>query len=189
MGERVKRDLVERARSININELSQDGVWKRPYVIIRLPMQNLVVLDRFRIEYRNEHWPRGRRSQVIRVTWTSCHFGGRRPWFTCACGQRAVRLFRTSMGTYGCRVCRGLAYQTQLQSPKRRIYRKAQTIRRLLGDDRGRPAIDPWPDRPYRMHRKTFRRHLAELRSLETQLRTGGIYRPKSRRQWDVYPS
>jgi hypothetical protein len=183
---KAQHTLVERTKSIDIRELAQDGAWKRPYTIVRFPIQNLVVLNRFRVEYRNSRWPRERRTQIIPVVWTRCFLGGMRPWFACRCGKRAARLFSTTMGLYGCRACSGVAYASQRHSPKRRVYLKAQLVRRILRDSRGRPGVDPLPQRPYRMHQRTFRRHIAVLRGLEAQLRSGRTYRPKYRRQWDA---
>ena len=38
--------------------------------------------------------------QRVSITWTNCHFGGRRPWFTCSahtngryCGRRVAVLY------------------------------------------------------------------------------------------------
>jgi hypothetical protein len=61
-------------------------------------------------------------NQRVPITWTDCHFGGRRPWFVCSvysdgqyCGRRVAVLY--DAGNYfACRHCYGLAYETQQQS-------------------------------------------------------------------------
>jgi len=178
-----KHALVERAEYIDVRELRKAGAFPRQGRTWH-PFCGLTTA-RFRAEYRGHRWPRERRTQIIPIVWTRCFLGGYRPWFTCPCGRRAARLFSAVLGFYRCRVCSGVVYESQSQSPKRRIYRKAKTIREaMLGDKRGRPGIDPLPERPYRMHRKTFNRQIAALRRLESQLTSGRPYRPKSPRQW-----
>ena len=48
--------------------------------------------------------------QRVSITWTNCHFGGRRPWFTCSahtngryCGRRVAVLYLA--GEYRSRIC------------------------------------------------------------------------------------
>ena len=54
--------------------------------------------------------------QRVSITWTNCHFGGRRPWFTCSahtngryCGRRVAVLYLAG-DSFACRDCCGLAY-------------------------------------------------------------------------------
>jgi hypothetical protein len=54
--------------------------------------------------------------QRVVITWTACHFGGRRPWFICPghsggryCGQRVAVLYDGGE-SFACRRCYGLAY-------------------------------------------------------------------------------
>jgi hypothetical protein len=177
----MKHSLVERTVSIDVGELNRDGAFSEPpkwFPFLGLKTR------RFKIEYRGYRWPRERSTQIIPVTWTRCHFGGRRPWFVCRCGKRAAKLYSGVLGLFGCRQCSEVAYQSQLWGRKRRLYRKAQEIRRRLWNE-GRPGRDALPTRPPRMHRKTYGRFIATLENLEWELRKGGAYRPKSRRVRD----
>src|SRR5437762_1656119 len=62
--------------------------------------------------------------QRVPITWTPCHLGGERPWFTCAvysggryCGRRVAVLYGAGE-LFACRRCYGLAYASQ-QEPLR----------------------------------------------------------------------
>ncbi len=73
--------------------------------------------------------------EYVRLTWTPCNFGGKRPWFVClgaGCGRRVGKLF--AAGKYFlCRHCYDLAYDSQREDEMNRQLRKAQKIRRRLG--------------------------------------------------------
>jgi hypothetical protein len=174
-----KRDLVERTQSVDVRELARDHAFSQ--APRWFPFLGLTT-NRFRVEYRGHRWPAERRTQVIAVTRTRCRFGGTRPWFVCSCGKRAAILYPGVLGLLCCRKCAGLAYQSQLWGKRRRIYRKAQEIRRFF-DNHGRPGIDAKPQRPRGMRRKTYARLMATLGSLEWRLSQGKPYRPKTRRR------
>jgi hypothetical protein len=73
--------------------------------------------------------------QRVPVTWTNCHFGGRRPWFICSVrtnGQHCGRLLYLGGDSFACRKCCGLAYERQGGLQCRNL-RKAQSIRLRLG--------------------------------------------------------
>jgi hypothetical protein len=101
-------------------------------------------------------------TQRVPITWTGCHFGGRRPWFICSvcsdgqyCGRRVAILY--GAGTYfACRHCYGLAYETQQQSARWRGFATAQKIRMRL--DGSVDLLEPFPEKPRRMHRRTYER-------------------------------
>jgi hypothetical protein len=101
-------------------------------------------------------------SQRVPITWTDCHFGGRRPWFICSmysngqyCGRQAAVLY--GAGDYfACRQCHSLAYATQQESIRERGLLKAQKILIRLG---AKPdVLDPFPKKPLRMHWRTYQR-------------------------------
>ena len=100
--------------------------------------------------------------QRVRITWTACHLGGRRPWFSCPaytggryCGRRVALLYLAGR-LFACRRCYGLAYESQQESLWCRGLGKAQKIRMQLG---GSPnPLEPFPDRPKGMHWKTYER-------------------------------
>ena len=91
---------------------------------------------------------------VVRLTWTPCHFGGRRPWFVCpGCGRRVAKLYLR--GKYFlCRRCHNLAYKSQREDRAERLMRKADKIRMRLG---GKPGmLNPFPPKPQGMHWLTY---------------------------------
>jgi hypothetical protein len=93
--------------------------------------------------------------QRVPITWTNCHFGGRRPWFICSvrsngryCGRRVAVLYLAGE-SFACRKCYGLAYASQQGGLLFRNLRKAQSIRMRLG---GNPdPCEPFPAKPRRM--------------------------------------
>lgn len=169
----TKNGLVERTYSVDVVALHRKGAFSgRP---MWFPFQGLET-NRYKIEYRDRDWPKDRPTQIIPVRWTRCHFGGTRPWLICLCGQRVAKLY-PGLGHYMCcRKCMNLAYQSQRRSRKGRLYRKAEEIRNRLWDS-GLPGIDAFPKRPFRMHKKTFARHLALLATIERKLTDPAILR------------
>jgi hypothetical protein len=107
--------------------------------------------------------------QQICVSWTPCNFGSFRPWIHCpSCQRRVIRLFEGAVG-YFCRACLGNPiYESQRRSKKARIYLQAYRLRQRFGGSR--PVLDPLPERPYRMKRKTYRRICARIERLERRL-------------------
>jgi hypothetical protein len=104
----------------------------------------------------------------IRVSWTSCHFGGQRPWLHCPCGRRVGKLL-PGLGGFYCRECMGSPlYASQSTSTGGRKHFAAAKLRLRLGG-MASPA-DPQPTRPKRMHETTFARHKAKLDTLEAEL-------------------
>jgi hypothetical protein len=51
--------------------------------------------------------------QLISITWTRPHLGGKRFWFLCACGKRVGRLYiPPGHDNFRCRHCYNLTYET-----------------------------------------------------------------------------
>jgi hypothetical protein len=105
--------------------------------------------------------------QRVPVTWTNCHFGGRRPWFICSvstngryCGRRVAVLY-AAVELFACRCCSGLAYASQQKDP---LVRNAS---RLGGSP---DLFGPIPARPCGMWRRTYERHCAALACIEGNL-------------------
>jgi hypothetical protein len=96
------------------------------------------------------------------ITWTECHLGGRRPWFRCTayskgryCGRRVTTVYNAG-DVFACRHCCGLAYASQQEPVRERGILTARKIRKRLG---GGPNITrPFPDKPKRMHWRTYDR-------------------------------
>jgi len=100
--------------------------------------------------------------QRIPIVWTTCHFGGRRPWFVCTshsdagyCGQSAAILYRAG-DAFACRRCYGLNYLSQHESPRLRSISRSRKIRMRLGGSEN--LLEPFPQKPRGMHRRTFSR-------------------------------
>jgi len=99
--------------------------------------------------------------EKISLAWTSCHFGGQRPWFLCpGCGRRAAVLIAAE--ALLCRHCLGLTYRCQSESKLDRGHRRVRKIRERLGEKE-------WA-KPKGMHRITFDRLRTRLYAAETIL-------------------
>jgi hypothetical protein len=126
------------------------------------------------LTYRHRSGPSGEWKEVrepIELAWTTCHFGGERPWFVCpgaGCGRRAAVLY--GPGRYFlCRHCYDLRYESQREEKMRRALRRAQKIREGLGGSAN--MMEPFPEKPKGMHWKTYERlwwehHEAEMEQL-----------------------
>jgi hypothetical protein len=121
---------------------------------------NAVVLIYRSRSYGDAEWKSV--EQRVPITWTTCHLGGRRPWFVCSvyssgryCGRRVAVLYGAGE-LFACRRCYGLAYASQHEALHHRGLGKAQKIRMQLG---GSPnMMEEFPDRPKGMHWRTYER-------------------------------
>lgn len=118
------------------------------------------------LSFRARDWERDEWKSVnqrVPIAWTVCHLGGHRPWFCCAAwanGRRRVRrvakIFLGGSACFACRHCHGLTYASQHEGPRLRSISRSRKIRMLLG---GSPNVfDPFPEKPHRMHRRTYLR-------------------------------
>jgi hypothetical protein len=79
-----------------------------------------------------------------------------------------ARLFK-GMGAYYCRRCIGNPlYESQRRSKKARTYLQAYRLRQRLGGSR--PVLDPVPETPYGMKRRTYNRLCMRIEQLERPL-------------------
>lgn len=100
---------------------------------------------------------RRRRRFVLRVRWSKCHFGGRRPWLVCpgeACGRGVAILYGKE--DFLCRRCRGVSYPLQRVPARSRDRARAQMCRIRLGGTGD--MTDTFPERPKGMHEWTYTR-------------------------------
>ena len=105
--------------------------------------------------------------QRVSLAWTSCAFGGRRPWFTCGCGRRVAILYVVGE-LFECRHCCGLAYASQRESPQARAIIRAQKARMQLG---GNPScFEPLPGKPRGMHWRTYGRLLGKALAMQGEM-------------------
>jgi hypothetical protein len=116
------------------------------------------------IELHNQTLP-----QQIRISWTPCPLGGRRPWMHCPyCEKRVAKLLK-GMAGYFCRACLGNPlYASQTKSTHGRRHFELCKIRLLLNGNAS--PLDPFPERPRGMHRKTYDRLKARAQRLEMDL-------------------
>ena len=88
---------------------------------------------------------------------TAQPFGGERLWFACpGCGRRCAVLYGARR--FRCRLCIGVPYGSQREAPHERLLRRVQGLRARLGGDEYASLAMPFPPRPKRMRRATYRR-------------------------------
>ena len=62
----------------------------------------------------------------MRLSRSSCHYGGERPWFLCPhCGRRVAILYGGAV--FACRTCYGLAYEVQREDETRTAWPDGRT--------------------------------------------------------------
>ncbi|MBN9287584.1 MAG: hypothetical protein BGO43_04140 [Gammaproteobacteria bacterium 39-13] len=126
---------------------------------------NKVYLN-YRKRTHGEDWTD--KNYPVYITWTSCNYGNKRPWFFCPaqnCGRRVAILY--SGNIYACRHCYRLAYGCQRESFPFRASRQADKIRDKLGWEPG--CLNGCGPKPKGMHKKTFKRLFNRHNLLVTQ--------------------
>jgi hypothetical protein len=107
--------------------------------------------------------------ETVALEWQACNFGGERPWFLCPgarCGRRVAVLY--GPGRYFlCRHCYDLRYESQREDKPHRALRRAQKIRERVGGSAD--MTEPFPQKPKRMHLKTYMRLFWEHHEAETK--------------------
>jgi hypothetical protein len=155
---------------IDVRDLSRIGALEGGFVTIRAGMRwpaiRKIRAARYlvQIELCDRTVP-----QQIRVSWTQCHLGGWRPWMHCPyCEKRVVKLLK-GMGGYCCRACIGNPlYACQAKSAHGRRHFEICKIRLQLNGNAS--LLEPFPERPRGMHRKTYERKKARALNLEMDL-------------------
>jgi len=144
----------------------EDWVTFRPIGSLRWPAIRQIRAARYRVqlELHNQTLP-----QQIRISWTPCHLGGERPWMHCPyCEKRVAKLLK-GMGGYFCRACLGNPlYASQAKSSHGRRHFELCKIRLQLNGNAS--PLEPFPERPRGMHRKTYERLKARALNLEMGL-------------------
>ena len=130
--------------------------------------------DRVTLDYRARD--RGGEWQAmnypVRVTWTSCNYGGQRAWWLCpavGCGRRVAVLYGGKV--YACRHCHRLAYRTQREQSHDRACSMADKLRDRLGWEAG--ILNGNGSKPKGMHWRTFKRLQARHDDLVNQSLAG----------------
>ncbi len=170
------KTLAEHCCSIDVRQLSRWGSLK-PW--LRYPLEwnngsNIVIetrpgaIELFYGISRNGQ-PREDVHIEVPLSWSSCNYGGKRPWFICpgnGCGKRVAKLYLA--GKYFlCRHCHDLAYLSQRQGKEFRLIDKAQKIYCRLG-------VNGYDDlyfksKPKGMHQTTYDRLRDEAEELESE--------------------
>lgn len=110
-------------------------------------------------------------NQSIKISKTPCHYGGYRYWFICSrCQRRVGALYR--QGNFKCRHCLGVNYQSQLQQPQDRLFKRLNALRARLSWQGG--VIHGHGEKPKGMHQTAYKRLLSEYIELE-RLASGSI--------------
>ena len=168
------RDTCESCKSIDVRRWCREGrlvaghsfwwSWTclgEPSGTINVRVEDAAVVLIYRARgLLSAEWKRT--EQRVPMTWTNCHFGGRRPWFTCCarvngryCGRRVAVLYAAGE-LFACRSCYNLAYESQQGSPVQRSLSQSLKIRVRLG---GSPdPLGPFPEKPCGMHWRTYLR-------------------------------
>jgi hypothetical protein len=105
----------------------------------------------------------------IRLSWTSCNYGGKRLWFICpgkGCGRRVAKLYLKS-GYFLCRHCHDLAYSSQKERKEFRLLNKAQKICDILGVNSCDGLFNA--SKPKGMHWRTYEMLVDDAQSLELE--------------------
>jgi hypothetical protein len=166
--------LSEGCMSIDVRPWHRQGLLRagqhfgHPLTWMEEPTEGIGVLvkaDAIMLVFRSRRWG-GDYGQFIHqrvpIAWTPCAFGGRRPWFRCDaysdgqyCGWR-VALLHSVGGPFACRHCQRLTYASQNETRTLRNIRRARKIRMRLGG--GFSFAEPFPEKPPRMHWRTYLR-------------------------------
>lgn len=105
---------------------------------------------------------------LVRVVWTPCTYGGKRPWFLCPgmeCGRRVAKLYLPrGARDFRCRHCHGLTYASCRMERAKRLWRRAQGIQERLGGPPG--LLNGFPPKPARVHWVTYLRLLGEYEAV-----------------------
>jgi hypothetical protein len=115
----------------------------------------------FRVRTHDADWQSV--SQRIPIRWTSCRFGGERPWFVCDvsangvyCGRQVAKLYGAGR-LFACRHCYRLGYAVQRVGPLDQAHHHLARLHRKLSADYDGPEIPP-PPKPKWMRWKTYSR-------------------------------
>ena len=106
------RVTTEEVLTLDVRDLKRKG-------LIVAGQERIGVLTRFRKRSRANLAPGEKRIVKLvadlRLTWTSCFFGGSRPWILCdGCGRRVAIVYGPTSPPL-CRQCRGLSYASKLR--------------------------------------------------------------------------
>ena len=148
-GRQGGRRCTDEIRALDVRKIARAGLlehgrsfgwqWTCDEEVIA-SIRGLVDHDRVSLDYRQRigggEWQPMR--YAVRLDWTPCEFGGRRPWWLCpavGCQRRVAVLYGGAV--FACRRCHDLAYRCQRETWDDRAARRAESVRRRLGWEPG----------------------------------------------------
>lgn len=180
-------DCTDDYRQLDVRQLQRAGVLAPGYVCMwnwyrgdeaRASIQVRAETDRLILKYRHRQgdgeWQP--MEYAVRLEWTACNYGGKRPWFICpakGCRRRVAILY--SGGIFACRDCLGLAYRCQREAADHRAIRQADKIRERLGWIPG--IAHPPGGKPKRMRWQTYLKLLTQYHALVSAANAGMMQR------------
>lgn len=181
------KDTVESQLDLNIKSMKRLGMLRPGYSgnliwtscqtkeergRIGIVCEHRRLILSYRSRSYGQEWEEVR--DYINLSETTPNYGGVRYWFLCpSCQKRRTNLYG---GTYfRCRVCRGLCYESQLESGWTLIMSRMYKIRHRLGDYNG---LDDWfPPKPKGMRWKTYNALQDRYDALDGHLTLGWMKR------------
>jgi hypothetical protein len=114
---------------------------------------------------------------------TKPHFGGARWWILCRCGRRAAQLCKPpGANRFRCRLCYGLAYQSQSETSEWRAYRRVRKVGERLSPGWTKELVpaDLWdyvhiPPKPKWMRWRTYEECAARYRTSASFYQRGAM--------------
>jgi hypothetical protein len=127
---------------------------------------------------KNDNEPE-RIEQKINLTYTACHLGGSRPWFSCPDCDRRSGVLINAGELFSCRKCCELPYKSQMESDTDRAARRIRKVQNRLGNTDWYNVLDVRFPKPLGMHWKTYDRIVARaedpLNKLKSEMSRWGI--------------
>jgi hypothetical protein len=106
--------------------------------------------------------------QVVFFDQTPCNYGGYRKWFLCSQCKKRVEILYGLQGVgkyFLCRDCHDLTYTSCNTHPAKRLFSKANKLKRKIGVEPG--IMDSIPEKPGGMHWAIFDNIVHEIKELE----------------------
>lgn len=150
-----RRETTAERRSIDIREFKRSG-WLSPGTTLSFSdgrALRVVVEDTIVASIRSTGGEQHR--GYLSIRYRECHLGGKRPMFSCpGCDQPVFLLYYRS-GSYRCRRCLRLGYESQSEDALSRSMRKTTKLLRKLAPDAC--LMTGVPPKPAGMHNTTYR--------------------------------
>ncbi|MGC1505788.1 MAG: hypothetical protein WA782_16790 [Sulfitobacter sp.] len=183
-GRPSSKQKAEECRSLDVNRFHREGClrpghaanwvwWRDKEEVGRIGYraeEGRLVLD-YKVRMYGGDWEPVK--QNVNLTYVDCHYGNKRPYFTCPgvvngrpCCRRVGKLF--SGGKYFlCRHCYRIGYASQSEARHDRLLRRANKMRMALG---GEPGTAYWiAPKPKGMWQRTYQRKRFEIEWCENQ--------------------